>query len=272
MLGAGPGREGAMDGRGGVQNMPRLIFGLMVILIGVAFTLDRLGVMDAGHLFDYWPMLLIAWGLARVLQGREAHGFGFGVVVIIVGVWLLGENLGFLELRIRDFWPFLLILLGGLMVWRAVTGRSVTPWRHHHGPPPPPTPTELGGEPLPPRPSAATDEVGDPNDTVSGFAMLSGVVRRNSCKAFRGGDLTAVMGGCELDLRNAVPVAEGAVVETFAFMGGIEIVVPIDWQVVVEGVPFLGGYDDKTAHVGTDGRKRLTIRGAAVMGGVEIHN
>jgi hypothetical protein len=260
-----------MDGRGGVQNMPRLIFGLTVILIGVAFTLDRLGIFDAGHLFDYWPMLLIAWGLARMLQGRRSQGFGFGLVVLVVGVWLLGQNLGFVHLRIREFWPFLLIVLGGFMVWRAIGGSPHPRWGSG-APPAPPSPTELGSEPMPSTPKPLTDEVGDPNDTVSGFAMLSGVVRRNACKAFRGGDLTAVMGGCQLDLRNAVPALEGASIETFALMGGIEITVPTDWQVIVEGVPFLGGFEDKTSHVGTDGRKRLTIRGAAVMGGVEIHN
>ena len=60
---------------------------------------------------------------------------------------------------------------------------------------------------------------------------------------FKGGQATAVMGGCEIDLRHAsMPEGRAAVLDTFAFWGGIEIRVPDDWEVVSQGSAALGGF------------------------------
>ena len=51
------------------------------------------------------------------------------------------------------------------------------------------------------------------------------------------------MGGCEIDLRHAsMPEGRAAVLDTFAFWGGIEIRVPEDWEVVSQGIAVLGGF------------------------------
>jgi predicted membrane protein len=107
---------------------------------------------------------------------------------------------------------------------------------------------------------------------VSGFALLGGVNRRCVSQDFRGGSLTAIMGGCELDLRHASISSGQAVIDTFAFWGGIEIKVPQEWTVVVQGTPILGAFDDKTVRVGGDGSKVLVIKGVALMGGVDVKN
>jgi hypothetical protein len=261
-----------MNGRSGINNVPRLVFGLTIVLVGAIFTLDRLDVVDAGHFLAYWPVLLIAWGLARVLQGTTSQGFGIGVVVIIVGVLFLADNLDLFEVRFWDLWPLLLVLVGGMMVYRAVGGPS---WRRPAAVDPtiPPHPDSFGGE-VPGMEQSAPPPIpgGDPGDSISGFALLGGSTRRSTCKAFRGGDLTAVLGGCEVDLRQATPAPGGAVLETFALMGGIEVKVPQDWLVIVEGVPVLGAFEDKTSHTTADPTKQLRIRGAAIMGGVEVKN
>ena len=54
------------------------------------------------------------------------------------------------------------------------------------------------------------------------------------------------MGGVTLDLRQAKMTPEGAVLDAFAFWGGIEIKVPESWQVRGEVIPLMGGFEDKT--------------------------
>ena len=54
------------------HNVPRLFLGLMVIAVGVLFTLDRLGYVNAGDFWEYWPVLLIAAGIGRVIQPAAA--------------------------------------------------------------------------------------------------------------------------------------------------------------------------------------------------------
>jgi hypothetical protein len=114
---------------------------------------------------------------------------------------------------------------------------------------------------------------GRPEDaaTVNGFALLGTMKRKCVSQEFRGGELTAIMGGCELDLRGAAIGGGQAVIDTFAFWGGIEVKVPEDWRVVVRGTPVLGSYDDKTVHATGTG-KVLVIKGTALMGGVEVKN
>ena len=138
-------------------------------------------------------------------------------------------------------WPALLVAFGVFLVWQGAS----TPRR---------------------RTSNAS------NDLISAIAVLGGVSRGNNSPAFRGGELTAVMGGCELDLRHAAIDGE-AVIDVFALWGGIEIRVPEDWTVVSRVTPILGGVEDKTRPPqAAASRHRLVLRGFVVMAGVEIKN
>ena len=257
------------------HNVPRLVLGVLVIGLGILFTLDKLGYVDAGSLWEYWPIVLIAVGLGRVLQPRGWHGRGFGLVLILVGAWVLLYNLDVIHQRVWDYWPILLVLLGISMVFRAVgrPGSASRRWRarglvvglDEAAAPGAPEVTTAGQ-------GSAGTAADDASATVDCFALLGASRRRSVSQDFRGGSLTAIMGGCELDLRQASIRGGQAIIDTFAMWGGIEIKVPQDWTVTVHGTPILGGFDDKTARVGGDGSKVLVVTGAAVMGGVEIKN
>ena len=66
---------------------------------------------------------------------------------------------------------------------------------------------------------------------------MGGVKKASSSPDFEGGDITAIMGGAEIDLRQASIRGGPAVLDTFAMMGGIEIRVPDDWTVDLQGTP-----------------------------------
>ena len=249
------------------RNGPRLFLGLIVIAVGVLFTLDKLGYVNAGDLWEYWPVFLIAIGLGRVVQPRATHGRGFGVVLIVIGTWFLLSNLDVIDYRIWDFWPVLLVVLGILMVWRAISGPSWEARRRRLG-----EATAGGVRAGSAAVAGSVETSSDDAATVNGFALLGGVKRKCVSQEFRGGELTAVMGGCELDLRGASIASGEAVIDTFAFWGGIEIRVPQEWSVVVRGTPILGAFDDKTVRTGGNASKVLVIKGTAFMGGVEVKN
>jgi predicted membrane protein len=101
---------------------------------------------------------------------------------------------------------------------------------------------------------------------------MSGFSRTVASQDFRGGELSAFMGGGKLDLRGATLAGGQAVVSVFALMGGFEIFVPEAWNVIVEVTPFMGGVDIK-ARTSTDpSAPRLVVRGFVMMGGVDIKN
>jgi hypothetical protein len=260
-----PVREAEMSDEPFRHNARRLLFGLLVIAVGVLFTLDRMGYVNAGEFWEYWPVLLIAIGIGRVLEPRGTHERGFGVVLILLGVWFLLSNLDIIHYSFRDVWPIFLVLLGIMMVWRAIAAPA---WGGPRG--------RLKEECKACEDSTA---VGGPatsasvtSSTVEGFALLGAAKRKCVSQDFRGGSLTAILGGCELDLRSASISSGQAVVNTFAFLGGIDIKVPQEWAVVVQGTPVLGAFDDKTVRVGGDASKVLVVKGTAFLGGVEVKN
>ncbi|MEM8993326.1 MAG: DUF5668 domain-containing protein, partial [Acidobacteriota bacterium] len=50
----------------GEVKAPRLILGLTLIAIGVAYILDRLGYLDASEIWQFWPLVLVAAGLGKL--------------------------------------------------------------------------------------------------------------------------------------------------------------------------------------------------------------
>jgi Domain of unknown function (DUF5668)/Cell wall-active antibiotics response 4TMS YvqF len=222
---------------------PQVLFGLIVIAIGVLFTLDNLNVLDASDYLQYWPAALVALGLMKLWHAwREGRGWLGGVIFTGIGTWMLAEQVSYIRIDVRDFWPLMFVCMGGYLVWRGVAG---------------------------PRRSRPVD--GDAH--MSAIAIMSGINRGGNSPAFSGADLTAVMGGCEIDLRQA-SIAPGttAVIDVFAFWGGIDIRVPEDWTVVTRVTPLLGGVEDQTRPPQGASSKRVEIHGTAIMGGVVIKN
>lgn len=224
---------------------PRLVIGLGVIALGVVFLLDEMDRLEADDLLRFWPLLLVALGVSWFLEARETAGRLVGGVAAGAGLWFLADNLGLVStnplILLRYFWPALLVTVGAALVWRSLRG-----------------------------PRARTDGVAEA-DRLNAFALLSGVEMNNASQAFAGGQATAVMGGCEIDLRQAKMAGEEAVIEVFAMWGGIDIKVPPTWQVVGRVTPILGGFESKAAApAAIDGR--LVVSGSAIMGGVDVHN
>lgn len=221
---------------------PQLIFGLFVIALGVLFTLDNLGIARAEEYLRFWPVVLIAIGLVKMWQSRETSSGGFaGLVFALVGTWLLLEETAVVRVSFWELWPLLLVFFGAYLVWQGMAG------------------------------SQRRTGTADSNSMVSAIAVLGGVARGNNSRHFRGGDLTAFMGGCELDLRKAAIDGE-AIIEVMAMWGGIEIRVPDDWTVISRVVPVMAGFEDKTRPPQGATNHRLIIRGVILMAGVEIKN
>ncbi|MBI3450258.1 MAG: hypothetical protein HY049_15255 [Acidobacteria bacterium] len=246
--------------------VPRAVLGLVIMAIGVLLTLGNLGILEIGSLWHFWPMSLVAVGLAKVIQPAGYPGRGFGVALLLAGVWLQLSYFGILPFRVRYFWPLILIFFGGLMIWRGVVSTR----------PVPPANDAWAGA-VPSAAGVTVDGVrqqvtSSANTPVSVIAVLGGVEHRNSSQDFKGGHVSAILGGCDIDLRKASIAGDQAILDVFAFWGGIEIKVPEDWTVNVKGIPVLGAFNDRTNPPKEPSGKVLVITGAALMGGVEIKN
>ena len=104
---------------------PKFVFGLVLVIVGAALLLERAAILTDFQLAQFWPLGIIAIGVAKLASRGEARrGAWF---FIGLGTWFLVITLT--PLQFDDTWPILLILWGVSMVWRALTckGKSDPP-------------------------------------------------------------------------------------------------------------------------------------------------
>ena len=216
--------------------LQQVVLGVLIVAVGVAALLGALGIVDVslGEIIGtWWPMVIIVVGFTSLLGTPRAWIGPVGVIA--VGTFLQLSNLGLVEVDVWALvWPVAIILVGLSLITRFGT----------HG----------------------TGE-----DMINSAVMWWGSERRTTSQDFRGGSLSAIMGGIDVDLRQA-GIVEHAEISVFAFWGGVEIKVPPTWRVQVGGLPVLGGWNDKTVVPADPSAPVLVVNITAIMGGAEIKN
>jgi hypothetical protein len=210
-----------------------------LIVLGIVLTLGQAGLFHLEGLGRFWPLLLIGVGMVKVRQPLEDGQRAVGVALLFAGGLLLLINI----LSWGRAWPLLFVLVGALLLWQALQKPGLAE----------PAPSE--------------------SSYLSELALMGGAKRSPRMAEFRGGYITAVMGGVDLDLRKARMGPSPAVLDVVAFWGGIELKVPAGWSVEGKVLPIMGAFEDKTqVLVESAAAPRLIVRGYAIMGGVVIGN
>jgi Domain of unknown function (DUF5668) len=189
-----------------------LVLGLITLTVGLLFWLDHLDRINARDYLQWWPLALIAFGLAHI----PTRQWIAATVWSLIGVWCLMGTLGYPQRhlwRLIGAWPLLISVAGVALIMQALRPGGSHPTRSFHA-----------------------------------IAVMAGNVRRMGSQELTGGE---------------------AIIDVLAFWGGIEIRVPREWNVINRVTGILGGYEDKSGGA-PDGAPRLVIRGAAIMGGVEV--
>ena len=228
-----------MTHRGRTQG--RIFWGLILIALGAAFLLDQLGYMDFGHLVgDYWPVIFIIIGLS-ILINNNFRDAGAGLFFIAFGAFFLLIRLRILGYSLWHYWPVLIIAAG---IWILIG-----PFRR------------AGKKKIP---ELAADELDIDQ-------VFSGTSRRIESQHFKGGKVEVVFGSAEIDLTRAALEGGKATLHLAAVFGSIEVRVPREWEVSIEGSPFLGSIEDRKRGVSdTEKKGTLLIRGSATFGSIEI--
>ena len=224
----------------------RVLLGAFILIIGVFSLIDNMNIFNTRNLLQFWPMIFIVLGGLKIAQANNSSGYLIGGSLVFAGILMTLNHLGLINFSMRDFWPMFLIV-GGLIV---IFKDRMVPATH-----------TLGSDGVA---SSGSDS------KIDVVAVMSGNQGKNSSLDFRGGEITAIMGGVELDLRSATIQTE-AVLNVFAVWGGIVLKVPNDWTVINNGIAIMAGIDDQTVPAMNAG-KRLVITGYAIMGGVEVKN
>jgi hypothetical protein len=242
-------------GAGRTWDSSRSIPAIILIGIGCLFLLSNLHLVPSMNWFDFWPMILIVIGAIKLADSR-GHDYTAGLILFGIGAIFLAGNLHVLPFAVWDLWPLILIWVGiTLLLQRSRWPGFGDFGRWHNW-------ARFDGGP-------AGVTAGDLNLA----AVFSGGKRRIVSDDFRGGIISAVFGGFELDLRKCQMQADSATIKIDAVFGGVEMKIPENWYADVQGVGIFGGYSDETVHppIGP-GTKRLVLKGGAVFGGVVVKN
>lgn len=245
--------------------------GLIIVLIGFWLLMKTIGISPLfpfGWLIHrFWlPALFIGLGVL-LLTRRQTRERGFlGIFFILFGAFFLFGSMNLWGFEYRKWiGPAILIWLG-----IAFLMRDPRPPRDQFERPERPDrrgPFQVARDPFATAPST------DSSDFIHATAILGAFNRRCLSQQFRGGDVTTIMGGGKIDLRDAQIGESEARVDVFTLMGAIEILVPPGWTVEPRFTPILGGFEDKTnREQQVTGTKRLIIDGTAVIGTVIISN
>ena len=114
------------------------------------------------------------------------------------------------------------------------------------------------------------NRIGGTATSTGAVAILGGFERRGRWVVPDLFTAFAFWGGGQLDLREAGFAAPEVELRLFAFMGGIEVVVPDDAEVIVNGVGIMGGFDHRASGPGRPGAPRIKVTGLAFWGGVSV--
>ena len=109
-------------------------------------------------------------------------------------------------------------------------------------------------------------------DSAFTVAVLGGAHRQGRWQPARKNTCITLMGGAEIDFREAVFGPGVTELRVFSALGGTDVIVPPGINVEVSGIALLGGFDQQTdeSTVHDPAAPTLRVTGVACMGGVEV--
>ena len=224
-----------------MKNLSRVLWGIVLIFVGVIWGLNRTGVADINIFFDGWWTLFIIVPSAISFFEKGNNKIS-SLIFLIIGVLLLLAAQGLFEFEIlwEILLPAIVVLIGLSLIFGNKVDFNVK----------------------------EKTKCLDSKDTENIFAAFGEQNVTKSEEKFEKANLNAIFGAVKLDLREA-KLEKETVIGAWAIFGGIEILVPKDCIVKVKGTPIFGGISNERKNK-EDAKKTIYIEGYAVFGGIEI--
>jgi len=237
------------DKNTGGRQSGKFILGVIILLAGMALLGLNTGFLPFyfKHILFSWQMILIIIGIIFLLTHDNKTP---GLIMLAIGSF-------FILPRVFDFpfnfygmlWPLVLIIIGLIILFR----RGHMPSFHMPG--------QKSETPPPPDTGYIHEE-----------SVFTGTRHKFFYQTFRGGYINCVFGSVDLDLSQAT-LGEGTTeLELNIVFGGVNLIVPSDWKLLVRTNSVVGNFTDKRMIIkeSSDPSKMLIIKGSIVFGGGEI--
>lgn len=225
------------------KTVANFLLGLAFIIAGALFAGDALGLFDLDQISKvfpgWWALFIIVPCLVSFISNgiRFVNALGF----IIGVIFLIGE-----QLKIKHNFSYGKLILPIVLIF---AGLQILFSNRKN-------------------PAIAIPKTDNFSNYPSFTAIFGGYERRFAGDRFEGANCTAVFGGAELDLRDAV-IEKDIVINATAILGGIDIFLPDNVNVKIEGVPVFGAIEDRIRNDQQD-RPTVYIKATIIFAGLEI--
>jgi predicted membrane protein len=250
--------------------------GILLLLIGADYFLVENNVLPKW--MWSWEVLLIAMGLFIGVRHNFRSPAWF-IMMVIGGVFLIKSDefaRYFPGINLNNIWPIALIILGLFFILRPRRHRY---WQDQindhvdskidealgtHA-----EPSDVKGRPAQGQPAPTVLS----EDFIDSTSVFGGVKKNIISKNFKGGDITNIFGGSEIDLTQA-DINGTVVIDLTQVFGGTKLIVPSNWQVKAQMAAIFGGVEDKRSiqNAALDPNKVLVLDGTSIFGGIEIRS
>jgi len=241
-----------------LSNDSRSIFGWFFIIIGGSNILSRF--MDfsfRGFIGDFWPLLLIAFGILLLLRKRDRHSIHFDHEKFEHDFKNKFHN----QFE-KDFKKNMRSNFYDKSDYRSGEANSENQFDSTGAN----TTADNNNQPK------SDNSTGDDIDIV---AIFNAIKRRITSDNFLGGRISVLFGGVDLFLNDCKLGKGEQVLDISCLFGGVDLYVPRDWRIIVKTVTIFGGFDDHrfqdTSNIASDDRV-LIVRGFVLFGGGDIKN
>ncbi len=230
------------------QSTPsKILVGAILIIIGGLFLLRSFDILpfELTHVIFSWRFIIFIIGIVLLINSNNK---ALGVIFTAVGGVLLFPRI-FPDIDIdgRLILGIVIIAIGVYVIFKSSGGRFQQ---------------KFGG---------AADPIN--KDSIDDVAIFGGGTKVITSNNFKGGNITAIFGGSEIDLTSCKLAEGNNVLDITAIFGGSTIIVPRDWNVLLNITPIFGGFSNKIRrepNLVVDQSRTLIIKGVAMFGGGEI--
>lgn len=249
------------NGRNNRRNVGNHVWlGVFLLIFGVFSLLKTNFNMHFPRWVFTWEWVLIGIGL--FIGFKENFKGSAWIVLIAIGSIFLSKD--FLRAYNLQFsiWPVILIVVGVYFITQSAGKKKRHSLRDEDA-----RQTEWGDIPF----SDNEPHVQTEDDYVDSTSIFGSDKKNVLSKNFKGGEITNVFGGSEVDLTQA-DIQGKCVLEVTAIFGGATLIIPSNWIIRSEAVTIFGGISDKRkmAVASEQPRKTLIIKGTVLFGGIEI--
>ena len=119
--------EGNVNTENSYEWRRQLLWGLVLIGVGITFFLGQMDIVDVRGLWHYWPLLLVVSGINKMIGYPTAKHFTSGLWSMFMGLWLYAALEHEFGLTFGNSWPLPMIACGITMVLEPLIKKRFAP-------------------------------------------------------------------------------------------------------------------------------------------------